>query len=208
MGGGVSGRLRRFWSLLRGFLAEGPKRGPTVRVLCGVPSNLGIIDQVGPVPFRHDVLRIGYQERARLVELVRLPAGVEGALSQDEVDFAAFPHAQADAGIHLRAHRAFAHGILARPLGRGDQFNRHGPAPAGHRISVLARFIGHFRVFVHDDHQRRAIRCRFPGALAGSGHQGVIPSDTHAREAGDVLGQANVREPTRPETSELDITDI
>ncbi|MGF7235185.1 MAG: DUF72 domain-containing protein, partial [Frankia sp.] len=34
---------------------------------------------------------------------------------------AAFPHAQAYPGIHLRADRAVAHGILAWPLGRGDQ---------------------------------------------------------------------------------------
>ena len=111
-----------------------------MRVVRGVAGDLGIVDQVGPVPFRHGVLGIGYQECARLIEHVRVPAGFECALAQDQVDFAAFPHAQAYPGIHLRADRAFAHGILAWPLGRGDQLDRDGPAQPGHRIGVGVGF--------------------------------------------------------------------
>ena len=108
-----------------------------MRVLRGVPGYLLVVDQVGPVPFRRGVLGIGYQECAGLAELVGVPAGFECALPQDQVHVAAFPHAQAYPDIHLRADRAFAHGILARPLGSRQQADRDGPAQPGHGIGVL-----------------------------------------------------------------------
>ena len=118
------------------------------------------------MPFRHGVLGIGYQECARLVELVRVPAGFECSLAEDQVYVAAFPHAQAYPDIHLRADRAFAHGILAWPLGRGQEHDRDGPAKPCHRIGVGVGLLGQFGVFVHDDHQRRIVRCRAPRSVS------------------------------------------
>jgi hypothetical protein len=75
---------------------------------------------------------------------MRVPGGFEHSLPEDEVYFAAFPHAQAYPGIHWRADRAFAHGILAWPLGRGDQPDRDSPAQPRHRIGVSVGFFGQF----------------------------------------------------------------
>jgi hypothetical protein len=52
---------------------------------------------------------------------VGVPSGVEHALAEDQVDVAALADAEADPQVHLRAHRALAHGLLGRPLGRGHQ---------------------------------------------------------------------------------------
>ena len=128
----------------------------------GVPGYLLVVYQVGPVPFRHGVLGIGNQECARLAELVGVPAGFECALSQDQIHVAAFPHAQAYPGIHLRADRAFTHGILARPLRCREQGDRYGPAQPGHGIGIGMSLLGHLGVFVDHDHQRRIIRRRAP----------------------------------------------
>lgn len=45
-----------------------------------------------------------------------------------------------------------------------------GPAAPGDGIGAVVRFLGHFRVFVHDDDQGRLFGCGFPDALAFAGH--------------------------------------
>jgi hypothetical protein len=60
-GSGVSGRLRRSWGRLRAVRPAEAERRTAVRVMRGVPGDLSIVDEVGPAPFRHGVLRIGYQ---------------------------------------------------------------------------------------------------------------------------------------------------
>jgi hypothetical protein len=118
----------RSWGHAGRIRPAGHEVWPGVCVLCGMPGDLVIGDQVGPVPFRRGVLGAGDQECARLGELMGVPSGIECALAENQVDVAAFPHAQAYPDIHLGADRALSHGLLARPLGGGNQADRHGTA--------------------------------------------------------------------------------
>jgi hypothetical protein len=142
---GAFARVRRLWRVLGRVRSGARQRRPVGRAVCGVPGDLVVGDQIGPVPFRRAVFGIGDQEIARLGELVRVPAGVECALPENQVHVAAFPHAQADPHVHLRPDsRAFArreqiddagHGRLSldgltRQLIRGS---------LGYRFTLVAR---------------------------------------------------------------------
>ena len=93
-------------------------------------------DQVGAGAPGCVVLGCGDEELAGRVERVRLPAGGEHALAEDEVDVLAFADAEADPDVHLGADRALAHGLLGRPLGGGDEGDGDGPAAPGDRVGV------------------------------------------------------------------------
>jgi hypothetical protein len=123
-------------------------------------------------------------------------------LPEDQIGIAAFPHAQADADIHLGADGAFAHGLLAWPLSRGDQVDRGGPAAPGGGIGAVVGFLGHFGVFVHDDDQGRLIGGGLPDALAFSGHlRGPLVKPAHGiaeQFVGLVLGCGEPGKAWRP----------
>jgi len=105
------------------------------------------------------------EELAWRVEGVGVPARGEHALAEDEIDVLAFADAEADPHIHLRAHGALTHGLLGRPLGRGDQVDRDGAPAAGNRVRVLdrtGRVIDQFGVLVDEDDQRGHVRRWFP----------------------------------------------
>jgi hypothetical protein len=70
---------------------------------------------------------------------VRGPAVGEHSLAEDEVDVAAFAHAQADPVVHLGADGAGLHGLLGGSLGGGEQGDGEGAAPAGNRVGVSDR---------------------------------------------------------------------
>ena len=99
-------------------------------------------DQVGAGPPGRVVLGGRYEELARRVERVRLPAGGQHALSEDEVDVLAFPDPEADPDVHLGAHRAVSHGLLRRALGGRDQADGHGAPAPGDRVGVPDRSRG------------------------------------------------------------------
>ena len=91
--------------------------GPAVGVLLDGAADGFVGDQVGAGSAWGVVLGCGDQELAGCVEGVGRPAGGEHALAEDEVDVAAFPDAQADPDVHLRADSTGAHGLLCRALG-------------------------------------------------------------------------------------------
>lgn len=71
-------------------------------------------DEVGAGAPGGVVLGGGDEELAGGVEDVGVPSGIEHALAEDQVDVAALADAEADPQVHLRAHRALAHGLLGR----------------------------------------------------------------------------------------------
>jgi hypothetical protein len=114
-----------------------------------VAFDLRVGDQVGPVPGGVGVFGVRQQECAGLGELVGVPARREGALAEDEVDVAAFADAQADPHVHLGPDGGFAHRVLGRPLGGGDQVDRDRPAAPGDGVGVLVGEAGQFGVLVY-----------------------------------------------------------
>lgn len=129
----------------------------------------GIVHQVGTGAAGDVVFRGADQELAGGVELVRVPAGLDHALSQDELSVAGFADAEAQPDIHLGADRALAHGVLGRALGGGDQVDRWCAATSRDRIGVIDRawcLAGQFGVLIDDDEQCGSDRRRFPHPFA------------------------------------------
>jgi hypothetical protein len=72
-----------------------------------------------------------YQEFARGVESVGVPARSKHALARDEVDVVVLADAEADPGVHLRQHGALPHGLPGGPLGGSDQVDGDRAATPG-----------------------------------------------------------------------------
>ena len=93
-------------------------------------ADIGVGDQVRAGASGRRVLGGGDEELAGCVQRVRVPSRGKHALPEDEFHVPALANAEADAGIHLRAHRALAHGFLGWPLGRGyDGDGQGAPEP-------------------------------------------------------------------------------
>ena len=146
--------------------------GPQGGVLVGSGGDGLVGEQVGAGAARCVVLGCGDQELAGRVEGVRVPAGGEHALAEDQVDVLALADPEADPHVHLGAQRALAHRLLGRPLRRGDQGHGDGPAAPGDRVGVgggVGCGLGQFGVLVDDDDQSGHVWGRLPDPLSGRG---------------------------------------
>src|SRR5208337_5695439 len=95
--------------------------------------------QVGACPFGVIVARCGDEEFSWSVEVVGIPSGPEHSLPQDQVYVPWLADPEAYPQIHLRAHRALAHGLLRGPLSSRDKSYRHRAAKPGDGIGVAHR---------------------------------------------------------------------
>ena len=90
----------------------------------GISDDL-VGQKVGACPLRPIVPRSGDQEFTRRVEVMGIPSCLEHSLTEDQVNVPGLADTEAYPQIHLRAHRAGAHGFLRWPLSRRDQGNRY-----------------------------------------------------------------------------------
>jgi len=114
-------------------------------------------EQVGACPPGRVVAGCGDQEFPGRVEVVGIPSGPEHSLPQDQVDVAWLADPEAYPQVHLRAHRAGAHGLLRGTLGRGDKGHRDRPAKPRDGIGIAHRtggLVGQLGVFIDEDDQR------------------------------------------------------
>ena len=170
------------------------ERRPEVGVPAGRVGDGLVGDEVGAGSPGRVVLGGRDQELAGRVERVGVPARGEHALAEDEVDVLAFADAEADPDVHLRAHRALAHGLLRRPLGRGDEVDGDGASAPGDGVGVLdgvGCVVGELGVLIDDDDQRGHVRCRLPDALSLLGEQrgaGLEDGDRVGEQGAGLLG--------------------
>lgn len=120
--------------------------------------------------------RCGDEEFSRRVKVVGIPSGPEHSLPQDQVHVPWLADPEAYQQIHLRAHRALAHGLLRGPLSSRDKSYRHCAAKPRDGIGVAhpgGGLVGQFGVFIDDGVALVSGRC-FPD-LAMQREAGLTP---------------------------------